>query len=66
MTEPLTAADRCDRCPAAAQVRALKRKVPDSLEELEFSQAKYLELLFCGHHYKANHDAMVDAGWSFV
>ena len=37
LTRPeLTAADRCDRCGAAAQVRAILRTGG--------------ELLFCGHH----------------
>ncbi|PRX51256.1 hypothetical protein B0I33_101409 [Prauserella shujinwangii] len=37
LTRPeLTAADRCDRCGAAAQVRAILRNGG--------------ELLFCGHH----------------
>jgi len=44
---PLTRADRCDRCSAAAQVRAL---LPAG------------ELLFCGHHLRAHHDRLVAAG----
>jgi hypothetical protein len=42
LTRPeLTAADRCDRCGAAAQVRAI---------------LKGGELLFCGHHAR-EHEA---------
>ncbi|CRK55829.1 DUF7455 domain-containing protein [Alloactinosynnema sp. L-07] len=41
LTRPeLTAADRCDRCGAAAQVRAV---LPSGGE-----------LLFCGHHARAH------------
>ena len=40
----LTAADRCDRCGAQAYVRVV----------LEGG----LELLFCGHHYNQNADAL--------
>ena len=39
----LTAADRCDRCGAAAKVRAV---LPSGGE-----------LLFCGHHARAHADA---------
>ncbi|MBD5788235.1 hypothetical protein IF650_18910 [Cellulosimicrobium terreum] len=41
-TEPLTAADRCDRCGAQAYVRVV---LPTG------------ELLFCGHHARAHADA---------
>ena len=41
---PLTAADRCDRCGAAAKVRAV---LPSGGE-----------LLFCGHHARAHSDKM--------
>ena len=45
LTRPdLTAADRCDRCGAAAQVRAI---LPSGGE-----------LLFCGHHARAHGDKM--------
>ena len=41
LTRPeLTAADRCDRCGAAAQVRAVLQSGG--------------ELLFCGHHARAH------------
>jgi hypothetical protein len=40
----LTAADRCDRCGAAAKVRAV---LPSGGE-----------LLFCGHHAKAHGDKL--------
>lgn len=43
----LTALDRCDRCGAAAMVRAV---------------AEWGELLFCGHHYKANDLPLAAAG----
>lgn len=43
----LTAADRCDRCSAAALVRV-------SLGSLD--------LVFCGHHYAKNEDALNLAG----
>jgi hypothetical protein len=45
LTRPeLTAADRCDRCGAAAKVRAV---LPSGGE-----------LLFCGHHAKAHGDKL--------
>ncbi|GAA3038229.1 MULTISPECIES: DUF7455 domain-containing protein [Actinokineospora] len=45
LTRPeLTAADRCDRCGAAAQVRAV---LPSGGE-----------LLFCGHHARAHEDRL--------
>ncbi|ANZ42414.1 hypothetical protein UK23_37755 [Lentzea aerocolonigenes] len=45
LTRPeLTAADRCDRCGAAAQVRAL---LPSGGE-----------LLFCGHHARAHSEKL--------
>lgn len=66
MTETLTAADRCDTCPAAAVVRAMKRRTPDTLEELEFGSPVIMELLFCGHHHKAHFDKLVDDGWTFA
>ncbi|MBC6447667.1 MULTISPECIES: DUF7455 domain-containing protein [Actinokineospora] len=45
LTRPeLTAADRCDRCGAAAQVRAV------------FPSGG--ELLFCGHHARAHEDRL--------
>ncbi len=42
---PLTASDRCDRCSAAAQVRAV---LPSGFE-----------LLFCGHHF-SEHKAKLE------
>ncbi|WP_026917762.1 DUF7455 domain-containing protein [Gordonia shandongensis] len=45
---PLTAADRCDRCGAAAKVRAT---LPAGGE-----------LLFCGHHYNAHEARLVEMG----
>ncbi|PPK64632.1 hypothetical protein V5P93_005977 [Actinokineospora auranticolor] len=45
LTRPeLTAADRCDRCGAAAQVRAV---LPSGGE-----------LLFCGHHARAHEERL--------
>ncbi len=45
LTRPeLTAVDRCDRCGAAAQVRAV---LPSGGE-----------LLFCGHHARAHEDRL--------
>jgi Zn ribbon nucleic-acid-binding protein len=45
LTRPeLTAADRCDRCSAAAQVRAL---LPSGGE-----------LLFCGHHAREHEERL--------
>ena len=45
LTRPqLTLADRCDRCGAAAKVRAVLPKGG--------------ELLFCGHHAKAHADRL--------
>ncbi len=43
---PLTASDRCDRCSAAAQVRAV---LPSGFE-----------LLFCGHHF-TEHKAKLES-----
>jgi hypothetical protein len=49
LTRPeLTAADRCDRCGAAAKVRAV---LPSGGE-----------LLFCGHHAKAHGDKLREQG----
>lgn len=44
---PLTRADRCDRCSAAARVRAV---LPTG------------ELLLCGHHGRAHRDRLVAIG----
>jgi hypothetical protein len=44
-TEPLTVADRCDRCGAQAYVRVL---LPVG------------ELLFCAHHYRAHAPKFAD------
>ncbi|MFL6144052.1 MAG: hypothetical protein ACJ72N_19585 [Labedaea sp.] len=47
LTRPdLTAADRCDRCGAAAQVRAV---LPSGGE-----------LLFCGHHARKHTERLVE------
>ena len=43
----LTRHDRCDRCPAAAQVRAT---LPAG------------ELLFCGHHAREHRAKLIDLG----
>lgn len=48
---PLTRADRCDRCSAAAQVRAV---LPGG------------ELLFCGHHARAHRTPLLAAGARLV
>jgi hypothetical protein len=48
---PLTALDRCDRCPSQAYVRAT---LPTGME-----------LLFCGHHGHEHHDKLVLAGATF-
>lgn len=45
---PLTNADRCDRCSAAAKVRA--------------TLASGGELLFCRHHYNGNEAHLAEAG----
>lgn len=45
---PLTASDRCDRCSAAAQVRAV---LPSGFE-----------LLFCGHHFSEHRDKLQSQG----
>lgn len=47
----LTRADRCDRCSAAAQVRAV---LPGG------------ELLFCGHHARAHRAPLLAAGARLV
>jgi hypothetical protein len=47
LTRPeLTAADRCDRCGAAAQVRAVLQSGG--------------ELLFCGHHARKHNQRLVE------
>jgi hypothetical protein len=47
LTRPeLTAADRCDRCGAAAQVRAV---LPSGGE-----------LLFCAHHARKHNEALIN------
>jgi hypothetical protein len=48
---PLTMADRCDRCPSQAYVRAT---LPGGME-----------LLFCGHHANEHRAALAVAGASF-
>lgn len=47
LVPPLSRADRCDRCPAAAQLRAV---LPVG------------ELLFCGHHARAYRSRLLDVG----
>ena len=48
----LSAADRCDRCGAAAKVRAVK---PDRHE-----------LLFCNHHGDEHEPVLVGQGWAVL
>ncbi|WP_132993537.1 DUF7455 domain-containing protein [Gordonia zhaorongruii] len=48
VSTPLTAADRCDRCSAAAKVRAT---LPTGGE-----------LLFCRHHYNDHEARLVEVG----
>lgn len=48
-SEPLTTADRCDRCGAQAYVRVLLTSG---------------ELLFCGHHARAHAAAYLDVAVS--
>ncbi|MDV2475775.1 DUF7455 domain-containing protein [Rhodococcus zopfii] len=53
LTSPkLTATDRCDRCSAAARVRAVL--------------ATGGELLFCGHHAKEHTDRLREMGATIV
>lgn len=47
-SSPLTAADRCDRCGAAAQVRATLPAGSD--------------LLFCRHHYTKHQAGLIETG----
>lgn len=49
-TAELTRQDRCDRCGAQAFVRAT------------LPTADGLELLFCGHHFRAHEPKLVAAG----
>lgn len=49
VVQTLTAADRCDRCGAQAYTRAKK----DSLE-----------ILFCAHHTRENHEALLAKGFT--
>jgi hypothetical protein len=44
--------DRCDRCNAAATHRAVK-----------FDGSNLLELLLCGHHFRANSYGLGLDGW---
>ena len=46
---PLALLDRCDKCSAAAQVRAT---------------AEWGELIFCGHHFAQNEAGLIGAGAS--
>lgn len=46
-TTTLTKRDRCDRCPAAAQLRAI---LPAG------------ELFFCGHHAREHRARLIDLG----
>jgi hypothetical protein len=46
-TTTLTRQDRCDRCPAAAQLRAV---LPTG------------ELLFCAHHAREHRAKLIDLG----
>lgn len=48
----LTLEDRCIRCSAAALHRLMKN-IDD----------KPLEMLFCGHHFRANEPALLTQGW---
>ena len=43
------ATERCDRCGAQAKYAATK--------------AGCAELLFCGHHYRENRDALINQYW---
>lgn len=47
-TRELTLNDRCDRCPSQAYMRATKGSN---------------ELLFCGHHGRANELPLIASGW---
>ena len=48
LSASLTRQDRCDRCSAQAFVRA--------------TLTGGLTLLFCGHHYRGNQDALAASG----
>lgn len=47
-TEALDSLDRCDRCGAAALVRAVKDE---------------MSLLFCGHHANKAAATLIETGW---
>lgn len=49
---PLTTADRCDRCGAAARVRAVL--------------STGSELLFCRHHFNEHEARLVDMGATVI
>jgi ribosomal protein S14 len=49
---PLTTADRCDRCGAAARVRAVL--------------STGSELLFCRHHFNEHEARLVDIGATVI
>lgn len=49
----LTAADRCDRCPAAAGYRLQLRD-------------KILEMDLCVHHWRKHYPKMCEQGWGIV
>lgn len=59
----LTAADRCDACPAAAQYRVTR--VPESLEQIEAGTPTAV-LDFCGHHFATNALSLSETGWLAV
>lgn len=56
-TRELTTFDRCDRCSAQAWVVATMTAKSD---------AKELELLFCGHHGRNHTPALAAQGWSLL
>lgn len=53
----ITAADRCDRCGAQTIYRMFR-------SVLHGERPGVLE--FCGHHYRANREALADDGWEAV
>lgn len=65
MTAPLTAADRCDRCSAAAAYRIQKTLYPDALLDPTVMDVPTptLTLDFCGHHWRHVAADMYAEGW---
>lgn len=56
----LTAFDRCDRCGAQAYYKTVRANYKAADERGSD------ELLFCGHHMRKNHTALIADAWVFA